>query len=195
MVKDTPFNSCFSVGVAFTSQGSSEIGIFKQADTAFGGVAPFLQEAEVFILKLFFERGNGARADAVDQAELVEMFPAFGGVEAAIARVADGLAVVFGNAHEAGFYEFAVRGRLVLNEFPINDESVRLLGEIEPVSKFNFRGGLTAHNDGEVRVIEAENLIGVGDAAFPDDPFMGLMNGLGQLFENEPDAIEHHLSF
>ncbi len=67
-----------------------------------------MQEAEVLILKLFFERGNGARTDAVDQAELIEMFPAFWGVEAAIARVADGLAVVFGNARETGFYEFAV---------------------------------------------------------------------------------------
>ncbi len=66
MAEDTPFNSCFAVGVAFTSQGSSEIGIFKQADTTFGGAAPLLQEAEVFILKLFFERGNGARTDAVD---------------------------------------------------------------------------------------------------------------------------------
>ncbi len=66
---------------------------------------------------------------------------------------------------------------------------------LETVSELSFSVGLPAHNDMDVGVIEAEDLVGVGNATFADDPFVSLMDGLWQLIENELDTIEHNLDF
>lgn len=195
VTEDAPFDPCFAVSKAFASQWCAEVSIFEDSDSSLGGSPSFLKHAEAFVFEFFFEHRYGARTDAVDKATLVEIRSAFGGIEAAITRITGGLTVVFDNARKAGFYKFAVGGRLFLNEFPVDDKSVGLLREIESVSEFRFSIGFAAYEDVDVGVIEAEDFIGIGDAAFADDPFMGLMNGLRQLIEDELDAVEYHLSF
>ena len=179
VAKDAPFDSGFTVCEAFASKGLSEIGVLEDPDAGFGSAASFLQQAEGCIFELFLEQGHGARADGVDEAEIFEIAGVGGGIETAVAGVAAGETMVPGNAFKAGLDERAVGLGLVLHEIPVDDEPVGLLGEIEPIAELDLGSGLAAHKNMDVRLVEAQDLFGIGGAAFADDALVGLVDGLG----------------
>lgn len=78
----------------------------------------------------------------------------FGRIETAIPRATGGLDIVSADAYETGFHEFAARERLFLNELPVNNESVNLPSEKDPISTLYFSTGFSAHNNVDVGIIE-----------------------------------------
>ena len=104
-----------------------------------------------------------------------EFGPVGYGIEAAVGGVVCGRAVVFIQAFEAGGHEVGIGGGLVFHEVPINDKAFGLFGEIKPVPEFNLGPGFAADDNVDVWIVEAEDLVGIVDAAFAYDSFVGLL--------------------
>ena len=79
-------------------------------------------------------------------------------------------------------------------KIPIDDEAVGLFGKVEAVAKLDFRVRLAANEDMGIGFVKAENLVGVGNAAFANDAFVRLVDGLWELVENALNLLKHDLS-
>ena len=71
---------------------------------------------------------------------------------------------------------FTVGWSLLLKQFPINDQPIRLLGKKECVAEFDLCTGFAANYNMNVFFIKAQDFIFVVNPAFADNSFMGLFD-------------------
>lgn len=67
-------------------------------------------------------------------------------------------------------------------EFPVNNESVSVFSKEQRVPVFNFGSAFASYEDFRTCLVDAEDFFRIGNAAFTDDAFVGLLDGLGEEF-------------
>ena len=84
-------------------------------------------------------------------------------------------------------------GGSALQNVQSNNQPLGILGQEEGVAELHFGAGLLAHDDVDVRFIQAEDLFLVGHELALQDALAGLLAGLGQLLQDLVHPAQHLL--
>jgi hypothetical protein len=66
-----------------------------------------------------------------------------------------------------------------------------ILPEEHRVAEFHLGARLPPHNHPDARIIQTENLLGVGRRALADDPLVGLLLRAGQAFQHSVQPAQN----
>lgn len=81
-------------------------------------------------------------------------------------------------------------GADIFKKIPMNDEPVDVFSEQQGVSIFHFGSALSSYEDFRTCLVDAEDLVLIGDATLTDDAFVGLLDRLGEQRQDVIDATD-----
>lgn len=81
-------------------------------------------------------------------------------------------------------------GANIFKEFPVNDESIAIFSEQQRVAVFHFGSAFSSYEDFRACLIDAEDLVLIGDATLANDAFVGLLDRLGKQSQDVIDATD-----
>lgn len=163
--------------------------VLKNTDAPFGGRTTFEPFAKAFpIGELVRQLADVARAQAVANASLFQQGGVgFAGQTAISPDVAIDQLRGVNETFNGRFDQHSV-ARVALIGRVIDDDSFAGFAEPGFVAELDLRTGFASLDDVAPVVLEAEDLVSLGDAALADDAFMGLFDGGGKLVQDMLDA-------
>ena len=168
----------------------------QNTDSRFGLTAASLGVSKDIIFETFTKLSGITRAYRIKDVMALHIGLIGSAVKAAVAGQQGYVtAKAMNNALMAAGQHFTVGGRLLFEQFPVNDQPIRLFGKKEGVAEFNFRPGFTTNHHMDILFIKAQYFVFVVNLTFADDTFMSLFDYCGQLAHDTGDLLGYLFGF
>lgn len=144
-----------------------------------------------FVFQSGAELSDVTWAEAASNSVFLQVFLVGVAVDTAVTPgVFEGEILLVNESLKGGFDLFGVAGFFFFQQV-VDDESFPGFAEPEVVPEFDFSSAFSALDDLDVLIVEAEDLLVVGEFAPANHAFVGLFDGGGELVEDVLDTVRY----